>query len=176
MNYTIYKLVCKDEDVTGIYVGSTKKFVKRKNVHRCDSKKEKKTNKLYKCVNSNGGIQNWDFVVLDICTCETQSDAFIREQIWYDELKPELNTYKPQINLEEKRMYKLEHDKVYYIENKEKIAECKKQNYVKNTEKILQRKSEKIYCVYCDIYYSRGGKSRHYRFSNHLDNLAKIAD
>jgi hypothetical protein len=40
MEYTIYKLVCKDETVPGIYVGSSMNYVNRKIQHRYSSKNE----------------------------------------------------------------------------------------------------------------------------------------
>ena len=67
MEYTIYSITCIDAKVKGIYVGSTKYFANRKNEHKAESK-TKNHRKLYKCINSNGGLSNWEFKIRELFT------------------------------------------------------------------------------------------------------------
>ena len=187
MEYTIYSITCIDEKVKGIYVGSTKDLVKRKKDHKAYSKNEKKTNKLYRCINSNGGISNWEFKILEIFTCETQTEAFIKERLWYDNIEANLNTIRPHRTREEvkeemkhyynKHKHKLsEQDKKYRVEKKDKISEKDKQYYILNKVKIASRESEKIFCEPCGLYHRQGDKARHYKTHKHIAKLAKITD
>ena len=134
MEYTIYSITCIDEKVKGIYVGSTKDFANRQRDHKLDSKNEKKTNKLYRCINSDGGISNWEFKILELFTCETQTEAFIKERLWYDELGANLNTIKPHATKEEKKEKALE----YQRQHKEERSEKGKQWYIENKYKRLE--------------------------------------
>jgi hypothetical protein len=186
MEYTIYSITCKDVEVTGVYVGSTNDLVNIKRNHKCNSRKEIKAHlKLYKVINSNGGISNWEFKILEIFNCETQHEAFIKEQYYIDKLQSDLNTYMPYTTIEEKKLYIAEYDKKKYVEhkdaikqkyvkNKDKILENIKQCQSDNKEKIASQKSEKSYCHPCGLYHTRGNKAYHYKSKKHLDNLAKI--
>ena len=89
MEYTIYSITCKDVEVTGVYVWSTHDFVQRKCKHRSDSQDEtKKHRKVYKIINCNGGISNWEFNILEIFKCDSQYEAFIRERFILTSCKP----------------------------------------------------------------------------------------
>ena len=176
MNYTIYKIVCKNETVPGIYVGSTKDFVKRRTEHKSHSKNEKNNTKLYNTIRANGGFENWKMEVVEYCTCDTTTDARIRERFYFDQLQANLNSIKPQLNLEEKKLYVVEWTKQYWSNNKEIIKEKNQQFWLENKTKKLQQKSEKIYCGTCDVHHSRGHQSRHYRSCNHISNVAKMTD
>jgi hypothetical protein len=138
MNYTIYKIVCKDETVPGVYVGSSKNFVRRQYKHKQDSNDETKTSKLYKTVRANGGIHNWEFIVIEYCTCDTTTDARIRERYYVDEFEADLNTNRPHINREEAK----EANKQYYENNKLKHAENSKAYQMCNRESISAKKKE----------------------------------
>jgi len=162
MEYTIYSITCQNVDVSGVYVGSTKSIVRRKLAHKYDSKKEIKAHlKLYKVINENGGISNWEFKILESFTCEKQTEAFIKERLWYDHLEADLNTYRPYTTIEE---------------CKDKFLEYQKQWYIADKEKIKQQCSEKIYCESCDCYHNKRNKARHNRSSNHINNLANVTE
>jgi hypothetical protein len=133
MEYTIYSITCIDAKVKGIYVGSTKDFANRQRKHvdtSIDAKTEHR--KLYKCITANGGWDNWNFTILENCTCETQSDAFIKERLWYDNLEANLNMNRPYITREEVQ----EQQKHYYDKNKDVIIEYRKKYRV---EKMIER-------------------------------------
>jgi len=157
MEYKIYKITCIDEKVPGIYVGSTKSFVKRQRKHKQESSNEKNNIKLYNTIRDNGDWVNWEIKILEICTCVTKTDAVIREQFFYDKLKADLNTirpysspeYKKEKAIEYKRQhkekileYQMEYKKHYYLNNKEAILERSKQYYDKNKQKILKQEKQ----------------------------------
>ena len=56
-----------------------------------------------------------------------------------------------------------ENDKEYYEKNKEIIAERKKMYYEKNQEAINQKQAEKITCLLCGCILRRGDITRHQR-------------
>jgi hypothetical protein len=176
MEYITYSITCKDENIHGIYVGSTSDFANRQKVHKCDSNDNTKNHiKLYKVINETGGLDFWEFKFLEVLTC-TKSDARILERIWYDLLEADLNTRKPHISKKEKLLYKLEYDKLYSVNNKDKLSKYQKQYNLSNKEKIASGFSEKIYCPHCGLYHCRGNKAKHYKSQKHIDNLAKFTD
>ena len=203
MEYTIYSIICKDVDVPGIFVGSTRDLEHRKRKHKFDSNDDTKNHiKLYKVIDETGGWDNWEFKILESFTCKTQTDAFIKERYYIDKLQADLNMRNPHTTIEESKEKKAE----FYVENKEKILETKKQFYVKNKDKISEyhkqwyvknkdkiseyqnhynsdnaerinrHKAEKIYCHPCGLYHRRGEKAKHFKSQKHIDNLAKITD
>jgi len=120
--YTIYSITCIDEKVKGIYVGSTKDSANRQSKHKeYLNDKNKNHIKLYKYMNENKGLLNWEFTCLQIRNC-TEYDARILERLWYDKLDADLNTNKPYITIEEKQISRAESDKRLYIENKQAIS------------------------------------------------------
>ena len=124
---------------------------------------------------------------MEICTCETKSEAFIREQYYIDKLQPELNSLRAHTTREERRFqcieYKvknkeqiLEQGKQYRLDTSEHILERSKQFYIANKERIKKRFAEKLYCQPCGLYHNRGTKSKHYKTQNHVKILAKVID
>ena len=53
-NTVIYKIFCKNYNITDIYVGHTTNFIKRKNQHRSVCIKNNSNTKVYKIINENG--------------------------------------------------------------------------------------------------------------------------
>ncbi len=92
LEFTIYSITCFNEKVKGIYVGSTKDFVDRQIKHKYASNdKNRKHLKVYRVINKNGGLDNWEFTCLQIRNC-TEIDARALEQKWYDKLNADLNS------------------------------------------------------------------------------------
>ena len=50
-NTIIYKIYCKDECITDIYVGHTTNFIQRKSGHKAACNNEKNDLKIYKIIN-----------------------------------------------------------------------------------------------------------------------------
>jgi len=93
----IYKIVCDDDNVTELYVGSTTEFVKRKCGHKtsCNNEKDRNYNlKLYKMIRYNGGWENWRMIEVEKFPCNDKREAEYREEYWRKNLKAELNMKK----------------------------------------------------------------------------------
>jgi len=130
LEFTIYSITCFNEKVKGIYVGSTKDFVDRQIKHKYASNdKNRKHLKVYRVINKNGGLDNWEFTCLQIRNC-TEIDARALEQKWYDKLNADLNSKRPHITEEEL----LEYKKHYYNINRDKRLEQFKQYNIENKE------------------------------------------
>lgn len=93
----IYKLYCKNEEITDFYIGYTTNYKGRKGVHRrCINNQANKSykNRMYSFIRNNGGWDNWDFIILENYPCNTKKEAILREKIWINRLNPSLNTIK----------------------------------------------------------------------------------
>ncbi len=121
VNYSksmIYKLCCKDPNITDIYIGSTTNFYRRKSEHKkcCNNENDKRYNtNVYKFIRDNSGFDNWDMILIENVSCNNKIELLKIERKYIDELKSTLNTYKSYITDEEKIKYKKE----YNEENKE---------------------------------------------------------
>jgi hypothetical protein len=146
----IYKICCKDPDITDIYIGSTTELTKRRYKHKqsCVSPKQVHHNlTVYKYIRDNGGWDNWEVVKIENYKCNCREDLFKRERELFEILKPTLNKNRPIIFVEEKKKY----DKEYRQANKDEIN---------------KRKREKITCE-CGATVSRHGLSRHRKSKKH---------
>ena len=94
-NTIIYKIFCKDPEVTDIYVGHTTNFIKRKYQHKIMSASDNNQLKIYEIIRKNGGWDNWNMIEIASYNCKDSTEARIREQEHYDLLKPSLNIYNP---------------------------------------------------------------------------------
>jgi hypothetical protein len=107
-NFTIYKIVSKNEDDDNIYSGSTIDFERRKEQHRkaVDNKNGiQYYTLLYRYIRNNGGWENWTIEILDhYPQCKTLVEATTREQEWITKLNPSLNVCEAHTTPEEKRI------------------------------------------------------------------------
>ena len=97
MNYSIYKIVCKDESVTECYVGSSKDIKERTKSHKntCHNENSPSYNlKIYQTIREFGGWDNWLLVILEELPDSTKSQATIREEYWRIKLGANLNSRK----------------------------------------------------------------------------------
>jgi len=89
-NTIIYKIVCKDMNVTDFYVGHTTDFHRRKQNHKsdCNSDNSKQSNlKIYDIIRKNGGWENWDMIEIEKFPCNDSNEATTRERFYYDKFK-----------------------------------------------------------------------------------------
>ena len=158
-NSVIYKLKHnEDYDDTNIYVGSTTNFKNRKNQHKTNCINEKYKNYncfVYQFIRDNGNWDNWVMIPIEEYPCNSKNELEIRERFHIDLLRPKLNKQIPTRNRKEWR-----------DDNKEVIAEKKKQDYINNREyKLLKQK------IYADNHKDEKQKyDKQYR----LDNKEKI--
>jgi hypothetical protein len=169
----IYKICCKDPNITDIYIGHTTNFTKRKNSHKtsCSNENDKKYKQyVYEFIRNNGGWENWTIVQIENINCKDKREAEATEHYWIESLNATLNSNKPyskckeepklykkiwyeekkdyilqkaKNNYEENKEQKLEYQKQYALENKDKISDYQKDYRESNREKISEQK--KIY-------------------------------
>ena len=131
----IYKICCKDPEITDMYIGHTTNFTQRKHNHKatCCNENIKNYNlNVYKFIRNNGGWENWSMIQIEVFNCNNSKEALMRERFWVELLKPKLNSINPYTSIEEKAIQK----KIWYEQNKEEILQKSKQNYEENIEQI----------------------------------------
>ena len=174
----IYKIVCKDINITDLYVGHTTNFTKRKNQHKntCNNENNKKYNlNVYQFIRNNGGWENFDMIEIEKYNCNDKLEACKRERYWIETLKASLNKVIPSRTKDEYYNDNKEkisiHKKKFYNDNRKDILEKKKQYGENNKERISQRKKIKIHCDICNCDITKNHILRHNRTLTHQNNL-----
>ena len=141
-NTTIYKLVKNDDyDNVNIYIGSTTDFIRRKNKHKscCNCVTNKAYNdKKYQYIRDNGGWDCFNMIEVEKYNCNDGNEAKAREEYWRCHFNAQLNTIRAYIT----DIERLERDKLYRGDNKDKISESKKQYYEAHKDNILKQRKE----------------------------------
>ena len=162
--YYIYKICCKNVDVTGCYVGSSKDIKQRINKHKsmCNNQNSPRYNlKIYQTIRANGGWENYKLIVLEEMINTTTSEATIREEEVRVELNASLNMVRASTGFgyigltilesnrerikiwrEQNKEKSIEYRKEYDILNKEKIKEHNRLYYKQNSEKRIEYQKE----------------------------------
>jgi hypothetical protein len=96
-NTIIYKIYCKDDTITDVYVGHTTNFIQRKYAHKTGCNNLNNNLKIYNTIRCNGGWENWDMIQIAKYNCKDSTEARIKEQEHYDELKASLNSCPPYV-------------------------------------------------------------------------------
>jgi hypothetical protein len=94
-NTIIYKIMCNDKSINDVYVGHTTNFTKRKYLHKSACANLDNKLKIYDIIRQNGDWDNWDMVEIAIYNCKDKTEARIKEQQHYEELKSTLNSSTP---------------------------------------------------------------------------------
>lgn len=158
-NTIIYKIVCKDLQVTQCYVGHTTNFINRKNHHKsaCSGVSNNKNCKLYIIINENGGWENWDMIEIEKFPCLDLNEARSKERFWYENLNADMNDRSPYKRLldnstrakewrEKNKEKVISYNKQYKDEHKDEIKEKQKQYHKKyreeNRDKLNKKASE----------------------------------
>ena len=97
-NTIIYKIYCKDECITDIYVGHTTNFIQRKSAHKAACNNQNNDFKIYKIIRENGGWTNWDMIEIAKYNCKDSTEARIKENEHYNQLKATLNSCPPYVD------------------------------------------------------------------------------
>jgi hypothetical protein len=97
-NTIIYKIFCKDQTITDVYVGHTTNFIQRKYSHKTACNNLNNNLKIYNTIRCNGGWKNWDMIEIAKYNCKDATEARIKEQEHYDNLKACLNSCPPYVN------------------------------------------------------------------------------
>ena len=94
-NTIIYKIYCNDNSISDVYVGHTTNFTNRKTQHKLSCNNLNNKFKLYDTIRQNGGWNNWNMVEIAEYNCKDKTEARIKEQQHYEELKATLNSCPP---------------------------------------------------------------------------------
>ena len=118
----IYKLVCKDEEVEDVYVGSTVDFGARRCRHRSDCHNDNSQSYnlyVYRFIRDHGGFCNWSMVLIEKYPCLSKKEAYKRERYNADLLGSTLNSLVASRTKEEyyqeKKEYILKRNKAYRL-------------------------------------------------------------
>ena len=125
-NTVIYKIICKDEAITDIYVGRTTQANIRESTHKSSSKCNQEY--VYEVIRLHGNWKNWKFVIIEKYPCNNSIEADDREQFWINTLQATLNT---QIKYSD-----VEYKKEWYYKNQERIR------IQQNKYRIQQKKTK----------------------------------
>jgi len=184
VNYSkaiVYKLCCKDPEITDIYVGSTCDKYTRKNQHKsnCTNSNSKEYNNyVYQFIREHGNCTNWDMLPIEVYPCENKTELIIRERYWFEKLGATLNSIYPQRDIKdthkdyrERNKTKISKQKREYTQkNKDKVRKWSATSYDKNKEKIRERQNKngavKTICE-CGSSFRRDNKSQHLRTIKH---------
>ena len=91
----VYKLKCRDTNITEFYIGSSIDFQARKTDHKSKSNNLNRKEyclPLYMFINVNGCFDNWEFEVIKEYNLISKKELEINEQAYIDLLKPHLNS------------------------------------------------------------------------------------
>ena len=113
----IYKIQHNDDDSL-LYVGHTTNFIKRKQLHKSDSKLSQKL--IYKMIRENGGWECFTMIVIKVFPCENSMEACIEEDRIMREMKTSMNTKRAYTTPEEKREYHKEYNQANKEQNNER--------------------------------------------------------
>ena len=90
----------------------------------------------------NGGWDNFEFIKLEKCKCKNKFEI---EKLWYNKLKPTLNTYNPKPTIEETKKKNYEKNKIWRENNRERKRELHKKWCENNKERRREQKRKSYY-------------------------------
>jgi hypothetical protein len=93
-NTIIYKIYCKNTNITDVYIGHTTNFCKRKYQHKTNCNGNRNL-KLYNIIRNNGGWDNWFMAEIASYKCKNSTEARMKEQEHYNLHKATLNSNSP---------------------------------------------------------------------------------
>lgn len=157
----VYEIIQKETNKS-IYIGSTtgKYFCLRKGSHtRPSNMKNERQPKLYGFIHSNGGWENYQFVILKQFESIEKKELLTIEKQFIQEKKPECNTSKPIETYEELKERRKLKSRKWRKEHPEYLENMK--NSESNKRYVAKRCSTKIECP-CGGVYTLQNKSNHF--------------
>jgi len=188
-NTIIYKITCKDSNITDVYVGHTTNFVQRKHAHKQSCINDKSPNyncKLYQVIRNNGGWSNWCMEIVHFCNCNDHYEARKKEQEYFELLHATLNSIepmpKPKVTLENQKniiksnkSYYCNVCNVYFQNSKMMETHNKSKKHIKKQQNISEnaKNADFFFCETCDFkcckysnYQKHNGTKKHDMLSN----------
>lgn len=180
----IYKLQCKDPQVSEIYIGATTNFTSRKCKHKkacINENREKYNYYVYRFIRAHGNWENWEMIVVEKVNARDKRHLNQIESKYIRELKAKLNSIIPQdieagLEMKEwhKQYYKNNHERLseyfkkYRKNNNEQIRKKWKEMYKKNREIISEKTKVKVKC-HCGSQVRKSDISKHRKTKKHKD-------
>ena len=185
-NTIIYKITCKDSNVTDLYVGHTTNFVQRKHSHKQSCINDKTPNhncKLYDVIRNNGGWNNWKMEIINFFNCQDHYEARKKEQEYFVSLNATLNSIEPMpkpkikpIVIKEKQIFYCETCNIYCDNSKllefHNNTEKHKNFSVNNIGNIIVPKNpQQFYCEKCEyLTINKKDYNKHINTTKHKTN------
>jgi hypothetical protein len=154
-NTIIYKICCKNLNISDMYVGHTTNFIKRKYHHKsCCIKLNTKLN-IYTTIRETGGWDNWDMIEVAKYNCKNKNEAHKKEQHHYEDLKSTLsNNLQSHLDIHEEYFCDVCCSKYYSKQDFNFHANCVFQNKLpieQNRTKKMPKNADIFYCEKCDF-------------------------
>jgi len=182
-NTIIYKICCKDETLTDLYVGHTTNFIQRKYAHKFACNNLNNNLKIYSTIRCNGGWENWDMIEIAKYSCKDATEARIKEQEHYNVLKASLNSCPPYVDI---KKYFCNTCNIQCIGDKQynKHVYCSK--HIKNINQVdnisteingdYPKKPNTFVCEKCNfITCNKKDYSRHIITEKHINNTSQCS-
>ena len=181
-NSVIYRIYCKNPDITDCYIGSSKCFEDRFYTHKsmCNTKHNKHHNLyLYQFIRENGGWDNFDREVLEYYPCNNNEELTLKEQEYITKFKPKLNINNAFTSEEVKIKQKIKKYKKYRESEKCKETERKYTEKLMNDPERHQKKLKNMrewgkkpkFCDLCNFWTTNNMWCHHKKSKEHLNNL-----
>ena len=170
-NGLIYKLVCKDSEISDIYVGSTINFTQRNSKHKSNTNNINGIsyiNYVYKFIRENGNWDNWEMIEITKYPCESRLELETEERRYMELLNSKLNKSIPTRTQSEWYQDNIEKIREYKKANKETKCEYDKEYYHNNKKKLQQ----KFDCE-CGGKYTKEHKSCHSKTKKHKNYISR---
>ena len=120
---TVYKIFCKDAQITDIYIGSTYRFKQRQSEHKYASKIRNTI--VHKFIRDNGGWDNWNMLPIRKYKPDmTRDELVMKEKKYAKKYESTLNKCIP-------GRTKKEYDKEYRQINRELINQKRRMRLIK---------------------------------------------
>ena len=153
-DYTFYKIINVNGDVSLCYVGSTVNMIERRRCHksRCNNPNDTSYNqKVYQTIREHGGWNEFKMIEIGYAEQLTLTEAHVIEEKYRVELCAELNGQRCFRSNEQHKEHIKNYKKVYYETNKEAISQKSKVYYENNKKAIIE--SKKAHYENHKIYY-----------------------
>ena len=186
-NSVIYRIYCKNPDITECYIGSTIDLYNRFKGHKSCVNNKNLNNynlKIYQFIRDNGDWGNFDKEILEYYPCKDEKELKLREQEYISKYKPTLNMFNAYSTEEIKKEQKQKKDKKFRESEKGKKAQQKNQEKLMNDperyQKKLEYKSEwgkkPKFCEVCNLWTTNNMWYSHKKKKLHLENVEKSQD
>jgi hypothetical protein len=141
---SFYKFVCKDPQITFVYVGHTTNFASRKSTHKSICNNSKNTNHnqpLYQFIRANGGWENWTMIEIKSQICKSPRDAERVEQDLINQEHQVLNAQKAHSGVDLSSNHPNYHTQ-YRQQNRDAISIKLSQYYQQNKDTVKVKNAE----------------------------------